>query len=76
MRRRLTSREVQEVLSALFLIRGCPTYIRSDNGQEFIATALQAWYRVWLWCPYSSSGAVRGKMRMSNPLTGRREISF
>lgn len=45
-RRRLTSRDVQEVLSALFLIRGCPTHIRSDNGPEFIARALRAWYGV------------------------------
>jgi putative transposase len=45
-RRRLTSREVQEVLSELFLRRGCPTHIRSDNGPEFIARALQAWYRI------------------------------
>ncbi len=46
MRRRLASREVQEVLSELFFIRGCPTHIRSDNGPEFIATALRAWYHV------------------------------
>lgn len=45
-RRRLTSREVQEVLSELFLYRGCPTHIRSDNGQEFIARALRALYGV------------------------------
>ena len=45
-RRRLTSRDVQEVLSELFLLRGCPMYLRSDNGPEFIATALHAWYRV------------------------------
>jgi len=44
--RRLTSREVQEILSELFLRRGCPTHIRSDNGPEFIATALRTWYRV------------------------------
>lgn len=44
-RRRLTSREVQEVLSELFLRRGCPTHIRSDNGPEFIARALRDWYR-------------------------------
>lgn len=42
-RRRLTSREVQEILSELFLRRGCPTHIRSDHGQEFIAWALRAW---------------------------------
>lgn len=39
-RRRLTSRDVQEVLSALFLFRGCPTHSRSDNGPEFVARAL------------------------------------
>ena len=45
-RRRLTSREVQEVLGELFLRYGCPTHIRSDNGPEFIARALRAWYRI------------------------------
>ena len=45
-RRRLTSREVQEVLSKLFLHRGCPTHIRSDNGPEFIAWALRTWHGV------------------------------
>jgi putative transposase len=45
-RRRLTSREGQEVFSELFLRRGCPTHIRSDNGPEFIARALRAWYGV------------------------------
>jgi transposase InsO family protein len=45
-RRRRTLREVQEVLSELFLHRGCPTHIRSDNGLECIARALRAWYGV------------------------------
>jgi putative transposase len=40
-RRRLTSREVQEVLSEVFLHRDCPTPIRSDNGPECIARALR-----------------------------------
>ena len=43
-RRRLTSHGVQEVLGALFLQHGCPAYIRSDNGPEFIAHALREWY--------------------------------
>jgi putative transposase len=43
-RRRSTSREVQEVWSELFLRRGCPTHIRSDNGPEFIARMLRQWY--------------------------------
>ena len=37
-RRRLTSRDVQEHLSEVFLLRGCPMYLRSDNGAEFIGT--------------------------------------
>ena len=43
-RRRLTSQSVQEVLGTLFLQHGCPGYIRSDNGPEFIAQALREWY--------------------------------
>ena len=43
--RRLTSQSVQEVLGRLFLQHGCPAYIRSDNGPEFIAHALRAWYK-------------------------------
>lgn len=42
--RRLTSQGVQEILSELFLLRGCPTHIRSDNGPEFIARRLRQWY--------------------------------
>ena len=44
-RRRLTSQGVQEVLGALFIQHGCPKYIRSDNGPEFIAQALRKWYQ-------------------------------
>ena len=45
--RRLRSQDVQEVLAELFLLRGCPTHIRSDNGPEFIARMLRQWYE-WL----------------------------
>lgn len=41
--RRLTSRDVIEVLQALFVAHGRPEHIRSDNGPEFIAKALRAW---------------------------------
>ena len=43
-RRRLRSQDVQAVLAELFLLRGCPTHIRSDNGPEFIARILRLWY--------------------------------
>jgi transposase InsO family protein len=41
--RRLNSNDVIDVLSDLCILRGVPTHIRSDNGPEFIAKAVQAW---------------------------------
>lgn len=41
--RRLTSQEVLAVLADLFVRRGPPTYIRSDNGPEFAARAVRQW---------------------------------
>jgi len=39
----LRSEHVLEVLSELFVERGVPQYIRSDNGPEFTATAVREW---------------------------------
>ena len=44
-RPRMGSAEVLEALYPLLLRHGKPTYIRSDNGPEFIATALQTWLK-------------------------------
>jgi transposase InsO family protein len=41
--RRLRSTDVIDVLSDLFILRGVPGHIRSDNGPEFVAKAVQAW---------------------------------
>jgi transposase len=41
--RRLKSADVIDVLSDLFILRGVPGHIRSDNGPEFVAKALQEW---------------------------------
>lgn len=41
--RRLTSEDVLERLSDLFVRRGVPDYIRSDNGPEFTATRVREW---------------------------------
>ena len=41
--RRLRSADVIDVLSDLFILRGVPGHIRSDNGPEFIARALRDW---------------------------------
>jgi putative transposase len=41
--RRINSFDVLEFLAKLFLMRGQPTFIRSDNGPEFIAEKLRTW---------------------------------
>jgi putative transposase len=41
--RRIGSQDVLLILADLFLSRGIPTHIRSDNGPEFIAHKLRQW---------------------------------
>ncbi len=41
--RKLKALDVIDVLSDLFSLRGVPRHIRSDNGPEFIAKAVQDW---------------------------------
>jgi transposase InsO family protein len=41
--RGMTSEDVIDSLAELFAIRGVPQHIRSDNGPEFIALAIQRW---------------------------------
>ena len=41
--RKLKAIDVIDVLSDLFILGGVPGHIRSDNGPEFIAKALQDW---------------------------------
>ena len=41
--RKLSSDHVLDRLAKLFTLRGPPEYIRSDNGPEFTATAVQEW---------------------------------
>ena len=41
--RGITSEDVLDTLAELFAMRGVPQAIRSDNGPEFVAKAIQAW---------------------------------
>jgi putative transposase len=43
--RSIKSRDVISVLEYLFMVRGVPCYIRSDNGPEFIAEAVKEWLK-------------------------------
>ena len=42
-RRKLNSIDVIDVLTDLFMLRGIPGHIRSDNGPEFVAVAVRSW---------------------------------
>jgi len=42
-RRSWTHLNIIEILSGLFITKGCPTYLRSDNGPEFVAIRLREW---------------------------------
>ena len=44
--RRINSQKVILVLADLFLQRGIPQFIRSDNGPEFIAKKLMKWMQL------------------------------
>ena len=44
-KRKLNSVDVIDALTDLFIIRGIPAYIRSDNGPEFIANAVRQWIK-------------------------------
>ena len=41
--RKLKATDVIDVLSDLFILRGVPGHIRSDNGPEFVAQAVRDW---------------------------------
>jgi hypothetical protein len=41
--RKLGAADVIDVLSDLFILRGVPAHIRSDNGPEFVAKRVQGW---------------------------------
>ncbi|MCF6433891.1 integrase core domain-containing protein, partial [Leisingera sp. MMG026] len=44
-KRKLNANEVIDALTDLFILRGVPAYIRSDNGPEFIAQAVRGWIK-------------------------------
>lgn len=45
-KRRINSQDVILILADLFIKHGCPKYIRSDNGPEFIARRLLQWFEL------------------------------
>ena len=41
---KLNSTEVIDALTDLFILRGAPAFVRSDNGPEFVAKGVRAWF--------------------------------
>ena len=44
-KRSINSMDVISILSDLFMFRGTPDYIRSDNGPEFVSMKLRSWLK-------------------------------
>jgi len=44
-RRSFRAKDVIAVLAGLIALRGAPAHLRSDNGPEFVAKAVQAWLK-------------------------------
>ena len=44
-KRKLNSTDVIDLLTDLFILRGIPVYIQSDNGPEFVAQAVRDWIK-------------------------------
>ena len=72
-----------DVLSAQFLLRGVTEYIRSDNGPEFVAKALQGWIAaVGAKTAYIAPGSVwkNGHLEFQRPsqrqTAGRGDLLF
>jgi len=66
--RRLKSIDVIDVISDLFILRGVPEHIRSDNGPEFVATAVQEGSVRSERRPPTSPRAARGRTGSSRVL--------
>ncbi len=60
-KRKLNSVDVIDALTDLFILRGAPHFIRSDNGPEFIAQAVRDWITAVGAQQLTSNPAARGR---------------
>ena len=67
---KLKALDVIDVLSDLFILRGIPAHIRSDNGPEFVAAAVREWIAaVGAQTAYIEPGSLPGRMATSRAST-------
>ena len=67
--RKLKTIDVIDVLSDLFILRGMPGHIRSENGPEFVAQTVQAWLQRSVRRLPTSHQAALGRTDTSRVLT-------
>jgi transposase InsO family protein len=67
--RKLKASDVIEALCELFVSRGVPAHIRSDNGPEFVAEALRDWIAAVGPGPLTSNLEVPGRMAIARAST-------
>ena len=73
--RKLNSENVIDVLTDLFIIRGFPEYIRSDNGPEFVAQSVRNWISAVGAKTTYTNQAVPGKTDFSKALMHDLEVN-
>jgi putative transposase len=71
--RGLTSDDVLAVLAELFVEKGVPEHIRSDNGPEFVAAAVRGWLaRLGVGTLFIEPGSPWGTDEVEKPLSAVR----
>ena len=81
--RSMTADRVIDVLAELFAVRGVPKHIRSDNGPEFIASAIRRWLifasletlYIEPGSPWENGYAESFHSRLRDELLGRQEFA-
>ena len=74
--RKLNSANVIDALTDLFILRGPPAFIRSDNGPEFIAQAVRDWITAeWEQRRLTSNQAALGRTDTARALTQGSEMN-
>ena len=69
--RRLTSDDVLQALTDLFVEHGPPDHIRSDNGGEFTAKVVRAWLgRIGVRTLFIERGSPGRRMKLKSPFCG------
>ncbi len=81
-KRKLNSTDVIDILTDLFILRGPPVFIRSDNGPEFVAEAVRAWIEavgakttfIEPGSPWENGYVESFNARLRDELLGRRDL--